>query len=135
MASEFTIDTVHFTGKHRAKIPFAGKSVSATEKRKAIPLNVDAALQKALEKLPADRFTSARDFVAALEDEHFRYGDAAVAVGGAGTGPWNRLTIAMTALAAVSTAGLGWSLFAPEPPQRVTRVSVAIGEDQAVHFG
>ena len=50
----------------------AGKPVSATEERPSIPAHVDAALRCALEKLPADRFTSAQDFVRALGDEHFR---------------------------------------------------------------
>ena len=36
------------------------EAVSATEKRASIPSNVDAAIRKALEKLPADRFTSAQ---------------------------------------------------------------------------
>ena len=111
----------------------AGKPVSATEQRPAIPANVDAALRKALEKLPADRFTSAQDFMRALGDEHFRYGEAVAGVAGAAAGPWNRLSIAMTALAAVSTLTLGWSLLRPEPSGPVTRVSVLIEEDQSFH--
>ena len=111
----------------------AGKPVSATEQRPAIPANVDAALRKALEKLPADRFTSAQDFMRALGDEHFRYGEAVAGVAGAAAGPWNRLSIAMTALAAVSTLTLGWSLLRPEPSGPVTRVSVLMGEDQSFH--
>ena len=47
----------------------AGKPVSATDERPSIPANVDAAIRKALEKLPADRFSSAQDFVRALGDE------------------------------------------------------------------
>ena len=115
-----------------------GKPVSATEQRPAIPANVDAALRKALEKLPADRFTSAQDFVRALGDEHFRYGEAVAGVADEGGGPWNRVSIAMTALAAVSTLTLGWSLLRtdpPEPPGPVTRVSVLMGEDQSFHPG
>jgi Tol biopolymer transport system component len=41
------------------------------QSRKNVPANVDAALQKGLEKLPADRFESARDFSNALRDHHF----------------------------------------------------------------
>ena len=37
-----------------------GEPVSATQIRKSVPLNVDAAIRKALEKLPADRFTGAQ---------------------------------------------------------------------------
>ena len=87
-----------------------GEAVSATEKRPSVPANVDAAVRKALEKLPADRFTSAQDFVRALGNEHFRYGEDAVAGEGAEVGPWNRLTMAMTAVAALFAAAFGWSL-------------------------
>ncbi len=46
-----------------------GLPVSATAVRKSIPANVDGAIQKALERLPADRFTGAQDFAKALGDE------------------------------------------------------------------
>ena len=83
----------------------ASESVSATKKRASVPANVDAALRCALEKLPADRFTSAQDFVRALADPHFRYGeleDVAAAAGGAATGFWRPLALVMTALSAQS---------------------------------
>jgi len=41
------------------------------EVRKSVPPNVAAALTKALEKLPADRFESAKAFADALADPHF----------------------------------------------------------------
>jgi len=34
----------------------------------SVPANVDAAIRKALEKLPADRFTSTQEFAKALAD-------------------------------------------------------------------
>ena len=108
----------------------SSKAISATEKRASIPANVDAALRKALEKLPADRFASAQDFVRALGDEHFRYGESVAGAGVASTGLWNWLTMATTALATLSTLMLGWSFLRPEPPDPVTRVSVLMGEDQ-----
>ncbi len=43
----------------------AGKLVSATERRPSVPASVDAAIRKALEKLPAGRFTGAQDFAKA----------------------------------------------------------------------
>ena len=99
----------------------AGKPVSATEQRPSIPANVDAALRKALEKLPADRFSSAQDFVRALGDEHFRYGDLAAASAGGTVGPWNRLTMAFAAFAAVLALTLGWSALRPAPAEQVER--------------
>jgi len=53
------------------------------EIRKSVPLNVAAALSKALEKLPADRFESARAFADALADPGFRMaGPEGVGAGG-----------------------------------------------------
>ena len=110
------------------------KLVSATEQRPSVPANVDAAVRCALEKLSADRFTSAQDFVRALGDEHFRYGEAVAGVADAGAGPWNRLTVAFATLAAAFAITLGWLLLRPEPPEppgAVTRASVLMGEDQS----
>ncbi|MCH7890512.1 MAG: serine/threonine-protein kinase [Gemmatimonadetes bacterium] len=110
----------------------SAKPISATEKRPSIPANVDAAVRKALEKLPADRFTSAQDFVRALGDEHFRYGELAVAGTSAAVGPWKRLTMAFAALSAVTTliAAWGWLRPGPEPgvPTRAAVTGVDIPE-------
>ena len=46
---------------------------SITSERRTVPPHVGHALAKALEKLPADRFTSAAEFAAALGDESFTY--------------------------------------------------------------
>ena len=81
----------------------AGKPVSASEQRPSIPANVDAAVRKALEKLPADRFASAQDFVKALADSGFRYGDEAAASAERSAGPWRGLSVAFGALALVLT--------------------------------
>ncbi len=48
-----------------------GKPVSAAEERPTVPANVDAAVRKALEKLPANRFKSAAGLAAGLNDPHF----------------------------------------------------------------
>ncbi len=45
-----------------------------TELRKSVPPNVAAAAAKALEKLPADRFETAKGFAEALADAHFAAG-------------------------------------------------------------
>ncbi|MGH7551662.1 MAG: hypothetical protein ACREMQ_01375, partial [Longimicrobiales bacterium] len=46
---------------------------AVTARRKAVPANVDHAIRKALEKVPADRFGSAREFGSALADPGFRH--------------------------------------------------------------
>ena len=110
-----------------------GKPVSAKEHRPSIPANVDAALRCALEKLPADRFTSGQDFVRALRDEHFRYGEAVVGLAGAGSGPWKWLTMALAGTTVVFGTVLAWSLLRPDPPEPLTRFSVLIPADQPFH--
>ena len=99
----------------------AGKPVSVMEHRSSVPANVDAAVRCALEKLPADRFGSVQEFVRALEDEHFRYGELATVGADVGVGPWKRLSIGLAGLATVLTLTLSWSLLRSEPPQPVSR--------------
>ena len=80
-----------------------GAPVSATQIRKSVPANVDAAIRKALEKLPADRFTGAQDFAKALGDAGFRHGDRVGAGVAAGVGPWKRLAVIGWSVAALTT--------------------------------
>ncbi len=101
--------------------------------RATVPPNVDAAIRKALEKLPADRFTGAQDFAQALGDAGFRHGAVepeAVAVAVA-SGPWKRLTFAMTGVAAALALAFGWSLLRPEAPAPVARFGSPFQDGQA----
>ena len=124
---------VYGKARHRLLLGqiIAGKPVSATEHRPSIPAHVDAAVRKALEKLPADRFTSAQDFVRALGDEHFRYGELATAGASAAVGPWKQIAIGAITVAVLFAVTLGWALVRPSPPGLVTRVSVLIPEEQS----
>ncbi len=95
-----------------------GAPVSATAVRRAVPPNVDSAIRKALEKLPADRFTGAQAFAKALADPSFRHGDFAVG-GEPRPGPWKAIAAAL-AVALASTAA--WALWPrAEAPQPVLR--------------
>ena len=108
----------------------AGEPISATEQRPSIPANVDAAVRKALEKLPADRFTSAQEFVRALNDENFRYGEAAAGAAATHVGPWKQIAIGAITVAALTTLGFGWSLLRPETPPPLARFSSPFEEAQ-----
>ncbi len=68
--------------------------------RRSVPAHVAAAVTKATEKLPADRFESARDFLDALSDVGFAY-TAAPRVAARST---------MAASGAHAGAGSGWDL-------------------------
>ena len=99
----------------------AGDPVSAAKHRPSVPANVDAAIRCALEKLPADRFTSAQEFVRALDDPGFRRGGEAARGVAAGAGVWNTSSIAFASLALVFAVGFGWLLLRLDPPQPVSR--------------
>ena len=90
---------------------------AATKARASVSPNVDAAIRKALEKLPADRFTAAPDFAKALDEPGFRHGEEAVAGVAGGRGQWTGLAVTTTGLALVLAVALGWSLLGPEAPE------------------
>jgi Tol biopolymer transport system component len=100
-----------------------------TTLRKSVPPHVAAALAMALEKLPADRFDSARAFAAALANPGFTFGTSAVATARAPERDWRR-RIAIPALAAaglLAIAAVWLALQRPvSPPGPVTRYRVAL---------
>ena len=85
---------------------------SLTLQRRTVPGNIDAAVQKALEKLPADRFPSAAHFSAALGNTGFATSGGTVATpsyrgGRDGTAWWQRRGVLVgLAAAAFGLAGL-----------------------------
>jgi serine/threonine-protein kinase len=94
-----------------------GEPVSATTIRRSVPANVDAAIRKALERLPADRFTGAQGFAKALADPSFRHGDHTVSgIRGSGS-PWNRISIGMTIVSALLALSTAWAFLRPGPPE------------------
>ncbi len=83
--------------------------------RKSVPANVAAAVAKSLEKLPADRFASAKEFSDALGNPAFGAGasSGAVSASGAPTSR-RRLQLGLAAIALVAlTALVTWTLAAP----------------------
>ena len=102
---------------------------SITSERRTVPPNVGAALAQALEKLPADRFTSAAEFAAALGDPSFTYEARARTatavipsepiVPVVTAKPWHRDRRSVASLATgivlAVWGGLGWLRPAPEP--------------------
>ena len=98
-----------------------GDAPTPTATRPAIPANVDGAIRKALEKLPADRFNSTADFASALSDSRFRYGELEPMVAGRG-GAWRSTAIGLAVLSAILAGVAGWALqrpgSQPRPPIR-----------------
>jgi serine/threonine-protein kinase len=91
--------------------------------RAVVPPHVEGAVMKALEKLPADRFTTASGFVRALKDPGFRYGVTARATGDSGGGRWKVGALTAIGVAAISLASAAWmGLRSPEPPPTMRSV-------------
>ncbi|HEX9564319.1 MAG TPA: protein kinase [Gemmatimonadaceae bacterium] len=94
------------------------RSVRAT--RDTVPENVDAALQRALAKLPADRFETAKEFAEALQDPRYSLpipvigasGSAAATTGAipVAAGARDMLRFAPWAVAAAGVAVGAWGL-------------------------
>ena len=96
-----------------------GAPISSTGVRKTIPIHVDAALRRALETIPADRFKTAAEFASALSNPSFRHGEWKLGTRRAGEAKWKRSTAAAAALA-VFFAGLAtWALTRPSVTEPV----------------
>jgi Tol biopolymer transport system component len=111
------------------------EAVSATEARGTVPANVDAAIRKALEKVPADRFTGAQELARALGEPGFRHGDEVAGGATPVRRRWNPLSVALGTLALMLALALGWSTLRPAAPQPITRVSVRLPEGQGLNPG
>ena len=86
---------------------------AVTKYRKSVPPNVEAAVAKSLEKLPADRFESARAFADALRDPGFTTGASTrLHVGAKRNGTGNRQWLAAAIVGlVVLAAGIGGGMF------------------------
>jgi len=95
--------------------------------RRSVPANVDAAVQMALEKVPADRFASAADFAAALGDAAFAGRKRAA---GAARGGSRGFTVALggALAAAVLLGAWGWLRPTPSPPVARFATSLPLGD-------
>jgi serine/threonine-protein kinase len=95
------------------------------ELRKAVPAHVAAAVAKAVEKIPADRFESAKAFAEALHNPSFA---PSVATSWSGGRPSRRLVVpALIALTLSSAALAAWSWLRPNGTAPVSRYSTTLG--------
>ncbi len=82
---------------------------SLTIQRRTIPVNVEAAVSRALEKLPADRFATAAEFAAALVNPGFTVATTAMSPAATRRSDWRvRLAVPMMAIAAVAIVVAAW---------------------------
>ncbi|HWJ13546.1 MAG TPA: protein kinase [Gemmatimonadaceae bacterium] len=83
-----------------------------TSLRRSVPANVAAAIDKALEKLPADRFATANEFAAALNNPAFR-SDTAPSAPGAGPTRRTSLLLAGACVVLALAAGVAGARWMP----------------------
>ncbi|HET7040527.1 MAG TPA: protein kinase, partial [Gemmatimonadales bacterium] len=105
-----------------------------TKHRKAVPANVAAAVARSLEKLPADRFATAKEFADALTNSGF----ATVATHAARSTarPPDRLTALLPwAVVLVVAALAAWGWLRPAPPKQVTRYAMGFPVGQSMRQG
>jgi Tol biopolymer transport system component/tRNA A-37 threonylcarbamoyl transferase component Bud32 len=101
--------------------------------RRTIPPHVEGAVLTALEKLPADRYASAAEFVEGLEGRGLaRTLQAPGAAGALAAAPWyRRRTTVGTVLAVVTlTALAAWGWLRPGPERPVSRYGLSFAPGQ-----
>jgi Tol biopolymer transport system component len=92
------------------------------ELRKAVPPHIAAAVAKSLEKLPADRFESAKAFVDALHNPAL-----APSIAPAGTPSRRFIVPALSALIVIAAALAAWGWLRPSDERAVTRYTTTLG--------
>ncbi|MES2305199.1 MAG: protein kinase [Gemmatimonadota bacterium] len=128
--------------------PFTGPSVQAivarliTEEpraiaaqRKAVPEQIDATVMRALEKLPADRFASAAEFIASLAgavgtSSVTRSTRAVVAH----AGPWRRISALLAVVSVAALAVAAWTLTRGSGAQAPLVFDAAMPDTAAISF-
>jgi len=114
------------------------EAAPVSQLRKSVPPNVAAALANALEKLPADRFESAKAFAGALHDPGFRH--AALADAGAAAASRQRsrdpvfLGVACVAVIGVGAALWSWQRARTAAAAAPEIYDVALPDSAAMSF-
>ncbi len=110
---------------------------AVTKHRKSVPLHVADALAKSLEKLPADRFESAKAFAEALGNPLYRSGAVQasgmhIGGGAASSGRFKSVALIASALAAVLLGTTLWGWLKPAAVPVVSRNSIILWENPQI---
>ena len=105
-----------------------------TKLRKAVPGNVAAAVGKSLEKLPADRFESAKAFAEALGNPGFTAASQRAGEVGVSRGSWLRdwRSLGTLVVATAAVLGLGWLSTRPAGSSGPTAYDVGLPDSAAM---
>ena len=106
-----------------------------TKLRKSVPPNVAAAVAKALERLPADRFATAGEFAAALGNPAFTTQATTYGKGASPASLARNPLVLLLGLVAVMTSALAaWGWLRRPPPKEVSRYSIRLPEGQSFGY-
>ena len=97
--------------------------------RKSAPVHVEAAVERALSKLPADRFSTAKEFAEALEGRGFVLAHGTRGTRAAGQPAVRRPLVAVLAAVAVVATGVAayaWSGMRREQPDLIVRFTIEV---------
>jgi serine/threonine-protein kinase len=109
------------------------EAAPVTALRKSVPPNVAAAVAKSLEKLPADRFDSAKAFASALVTPGFTTSTSAVGAESADHGSgFDRRVVGLTIALIAVTAVAAWALFRPQPTSPVARYNIVLPAEASI---
>lgn len=104
-------------------------AVSVTKYRKSVPANVASAVAKALEKLPADRFQSAKAFGEALGNPTFTVlGVAGADASAAGSRGGRRASLIASGVAVLALLAAGAAWMRPAPEASFRRFDLVTGD-------
>jgi serine/threonine-protein kinase len=110
------------------------EAAPVTKMRKTVPPNVTAAVARSLEKLPADRFATAKEFADALADPGYGWKASALAAAHASGSGWTRLALSgwlLWGLTLVVGAWL-WSRTGTSAPEPIRRYALEMSGAEAV---
>ncbi|MDH4133021.1 MAG: serine/threonine protein kinase, partial [Gemmatimonadota bacterium] len=107
------------------------EAAPVTKLRKAVPPNVAAAVAQAIEKLPADRFESAKAFAEALDNPGFRGTTTTYAAAGQGATGNRRAVLAGWGVAGLLLVALAatWFLRTPAAKAPTRRYAISFPAD------
>jgi serine/threonine-protein kinase len=110
------------------------KAAPVTAARPTTPPNVAASIDKALQKLPADRFLTAASFADALARPGWSTGAETVVGAAAAAGPrskrWSKLVVPGVVVLLAATAVWGWLRPASVPEGELIRFTVPLPPEQ-----
>jgi serine/threonine-protein kinase len=125
--------------------PFTGPTVQAvvarvmteeprplTSQRRSVPANVEAAVSKALQKVPADRFASAHEFAEALNNPSFSLPPSNVVVVRGDSRQSRRMLYGLAACALLLFVSTLWGWMRPRSQQRFARLPIELPDSAAL---